>query len=182
MRDIMSYITTFSGTHFDPVNPEENLIEVKDIAHALSLLCRANGHVQFFYSVAQHAIACTKEAKARGLSERIQFGCLLHDASEAYLSDITRPIKKKLTVYLEIESNLQKAIWNKFFKIPLTAEELKQIFEIDDDMLSYEFKHLMPESINNHYEKIQADIRCEYVDPERIEQEFLRLYEALISR
>lgn len=178
----MSYITTFTGTYFDPVNPEENLIEVKDIAHALSLLCRANGHMRFFYSVAQHAIACAKEAEARGLSKRIQFGCLLHDASEAYLSDITRPIKKKLTVYLEIESNLQNAIWNKFFKIPLTAEELKQIFEIDDDMLSYEFKHLMPEPINNHYEKIQADIQCEFVNPEKVEQEFLRLYEALISR
>ena len=53
----MSYITTFTGKHFDPIHPVPEKIDVKDIAHALSLICRANGHTRFFYSVAQHSIA-----------------------------------------------------------------------------------------------------------------------------
>ena len=63
----MSYITTFTGKHFGPIHPIPEKIDMKDIAHALSLICRANGHTRFFYSVAQHSIACCKEAKTRGL-------------------------------------------------------------------------------------------------------------------
>ena len=61
----MSYITTVTGKHFDPVNPDEKLIDIYDIAHSLSLICRANGHIKHFYSVAQHSVACAKEAQKR---------------------------------------------------------------------------------------------------------------------
>lgn len=50
----MTYITTYTGKHFDPVNPDASLLCIEDIAHALSLLCRGNGHVQTFFSVGQH--------------------------------------------------------------------------------------------------------------------------------
>ena len=100
----MSYITTFTGKHFDPIHPVPEKIDMKDIAHALSLICRANGHTRFFYSVAQHSIACCKEAKTRGLSNHIQLGCLLHDSCETYMSNVTRPIKAKLTEYLKLEA------------------------------------------------------------------------------
>ena len=91
-------------------------LDIKDIAHALSLICRGNGHVQHFYSVAQHSLACAKEAKVRGYRKEIILGCLLHDASEAYLSDVTRPIKKELTYYLEVEDVLQNSIWKYFIQ------------------------------------------------------------------
>ena len=103
----MSYITTYTGKHFDPIQPEPGLFDLTDISHALSLLCRGNGHMKHFYSVAQHSIACAEEAKARGYSARVQLGCLLHDASEAYLSDVTRPVKKDLDYYLKVEALLQ---------------------------------------------------------------------------
>ena len=77
----MSSIVTFTEKHFDPTAPEENLIDLSDIGHALSLICRGNGHVKYFYSVAQHSIACCREAQARGYSDRVQLACLLHDAS-----------------------------------------------------------------------------------------------------
>ena len=92
----MGYITTFTGEDFDPTEPDINKIKIEDIAHALSLICRANGHFIRFYSVGQHCINCANEAKARGLPELIQFACLFHDASEAYISDITSPVKKHL--------------------------------------------------------------------------------------
>lgn len=94
----MSFITTYTKKYFDPLNVDESLLDIKDIAHALSLICRGNGHVQYFYSVAQHSLACAKEAKARGYSKEVILGCLLHDGSEVYLSDVTRPIKKNLLI------------------------------------------------------------------------------------
>ncbi|MBQ2478887.1 MAG: phosphohydrolase, partial [Erysipelotrichales bacterium] len=102
----MSYITTYSGIHFTPTDPDPSQIEIRDIAHSLSLLCRANGHFKYFYTVAQHSLACALEAKARNHSVRVQLGCLLHDAAEAYVSDVTRPIKALLPEYLPIEDRL----------------------------------------------------------------------------
>lgn len=116
----MSCITTYTGKNFDPLDVDESLLDIKDIAHALSLMCRGNGHVQHFYSVAQHSLACAKEAKERGYSKEIILGCLFHDASEAYLSDVTRPIKKELTYYLEVEDVLP----NVAVKLPALAVEI----------------------------------------------------------
>lgn len=175
----MSYITTSSGKHFDPVAPDDTLLNIRDIAHALSLICRANGHVRRFYSVAQHSIACCREAEARGLSARIQYGCLLHDASEAYLSDVTRPIKSMMTEYLRVEDRLQSLIWQHFVGTPFSEEETRLIFGIDDDMLSYEFLHLMPESVSDDYKHILSCPSMDFVQPEAIEEEFVSLASAL---
>ena len=139
----MSAIMTYTGTMFDPLNPQLDQIDSRDIAHALSMLCRANGHFKSFYSVGQHCVNCMQEAAARGYSRKVQLACLLHDASEAYLSDITRPVKQKLPQYLEIEKPLQEAILNKYLAEPLTQEEWKQVQDIDDAMLYHEFLALM---------------------------------------
>ena len=121
---------TYSKIMFDPLQPDTALIDIQDIAHALSMLCRANGHFKSFYSVGQHCINCAKEAARRGYSRRVQLGCLLHDGSEAYLSDVTRPVKQVMPMYLQIEEPLQKVIWDKWLQPGLTEEELRQIFEM----------------------------------------------------
>ena len=139
----MDYITTFTGENFVPTDPDINQIHIEDIAHALSLMCRANGHFERFYSIAQHSINCYYEAKARSHSENVQMACLLHDASEAYLSDITRPVKKHLLKYQEIEKNLQRVIFSRFLSSPLTDDEATQVEKVDYDMLVYEFDALM---------------------------------------
>ena len=66
-----SYITTYTHRHFDPTDPDPELILIEDIAHALSMLCRGNGHVSSFRSVGEHCICCAKEAAGRGLSQRL---------------------------------------------------------------------------------------------------------------
>ena len=76
------YITTYGGTHFMPMEPEAADIHITDIAHALSLLCRGNGHVKHFFSVGQHCVNCALEAMARGHSRRVCLACLLHDAGD----------------------------------------------------------------------------------------------------
>ncbi|MDO5520825.1 MAG: phosphohydrolase [bacterium] len=171
----MSFITTFTGKKFDPVHPEVELIDIRDIAHALSMLCRANGHVKHFYTVGQHSLACYHEAEARGYSEKIKMACLLHDASEAYLSDVTRPIKKTLPEYLVVEDKLQTVIWNKYLASPLTEEEEKKVFEIDDDMLDYEFKHLMPRELSDRYKNIVGNHDLSFVDPKLVEDQLFEL-------
>ncbi|WP_455538752.1 HD domain-containing protein [Terrisporobacter sp.] len=173
----MSAITTYSGKLFDPTNPTIEGIDIIDITHALSLLCRGNGHVKHFYSVGQHSISCYKEAKKRNYSKKIQLACLLHDASEAYLSDITRPVKPKLPEYLAMEDKLQNMIWQKFLEEPLSEEELKQVFSIDDDILSYEFEYLMPKKISDNYKNLITKPDLSFVDPFTVEKEFMDIVE-----
>lgn len=140
----MPTMSTFSGRKPDPMNIDAREICPEDIAHALSLLCRGGGHLLRFYSVGQHSLNCMKEAQARGWSRRVQFACLLHDASEAYLSDVIRPVKAHFPLYAEAERNAMARIRETFGLLDLNEEENRQWKQIDDDMLEYELKHLMP--------------------------------------
>ncbi len=172
----MSSITTYSKLRFDPIEPDPEFIKIEDIAHSLSLLCRANGHFKRFFSVAQHSLNCCREAKARGYSEKIQLACLLHDASEAYLSDITRPVKHHLPEYLRIEERLQNAIWNRFILQPLTEEDLHQVFEIDDAQLYHEFLFFMEEKVFDKQPSLLAQPDFESRPFDETEKEFLTAF------
>lgn len=135
-------ILTYTNTLFYPLAPRAEEVKIKDIAHALAQMCRANGHFRTFYSVAQHSINCAREAAARGLPVRIRLACLLHDASEAYISDITRPVKYYLDDYKKIEHKLQTVIYQKFGIGALTASECRQIGAVDNALLHHEFEQL----------------------------------------
>jgi hypothetical protein len=97
--------------------------------------------------VGQHSVCCCLEAIERDYEPRVCLGALLHDASEAYLCDIIRPIKKELPQYLAIEEVLQNMIYQKFLRSPLVPEEMQRITDIDDTMLSAEFKFFMNEEL-----------------------------------
>lgn len=107
-------ISTINKIRFDPTNPSEDDIDIRDIAHALSMMTRANGHFTEFYSVARHSVNCALEATARGYSKRVALFCLLHDSAESYIGDMTRPLKMHFPLFSEYEKKLQKVI---FFKI-----------------------------------------------------------------
>jgi len=139
----MEHIVTFLGEEFTPLDPDIKQIHIEDIAHSLSLMCRANGHIDHFFSVAQHSINCANEAKARGFSARVQLACLIHDASEAYISDVTRPVKYYLTEYKAIEKCLQDVIYTRFLGNVLSDDEVSAVDQIDNDMLVCEFCILM---------------------------------------
>lgn len=175
----MSYILTFKKKEFYPLDPNIDDIDIDDIAHALSLLCRANGHFKHFYSVGLHSINCAKEAIARGYSKNVVLGCLLHDASEAYLADITRPVKKHLHKYLEIEEVLQNKVFEKWIPT-LSAEERKLVFEIDDAILYYEFISLFEEKIFDYTPVLKSEPRFDYVGFSLVEKEFKDMFSQLI--
>ena len=134
----MSVMNTFSGKKFDPMHMNSEDVSLEDLAHALSLLCRGGGHLKYFYSVGQHSINCMKEARARGWSKRVQLACLLHDASEAYIADIIRPVKAHLPEYYKIESKIMTCIFDKFGLGDLSEEENSRWRQIDDEILDYE--------------------------------------------
>jgi len=115
-----TYLLTYTGREFYPLHPDPNNVDIKDIAHSLSNSCRFTGHISKFYSVAQHSVIvshlCQPENALAGL---------LHDASEAYLSDIARPVKytEKMEGYREIEALLEKTINEKFgIPYPMSAD------------------------------------------------------------
>lgn len=175
------HITTAHKIHFKPLEPKKEEIMIEDIAHALSLMTRANGHFPEFYSVGQHCIGCYKEAVARGLGEKIAFICLLHDASEAYIADITRPVKKELKEYLVIEKHLQDAIYERFLGAVPADDEMKEVSEIDDAMLFHEFYHYMGEKVFT-YEPRLLTTPDFYERPfKEVEKEYLDIYRMLVK-
>lgn len=129
-----SYLITYTGKHFYPFAPKAKDVDILDIAHSLSLLCRFNGHTKKFFSVAQHC--CNAYDLA---SNSNKFAALMHDSSEAYLSDVIRPIKPYLTNYYKIEKKLEVVLAKKFrYKYPY-EEEVKMV---DDMLLHTELRDL----------------------------------------
>lgn len=116
------HIRTFSGIYMNVFEPTLDMINIIDIAHALSKQCRFGGNLPMFYSVAQHSISCCNMIQ----EDKHKLQALLHDASEAYLIDIPSPIKKRLKEYLIIEERLMLLIAQKFgFEYPLSPEVKK---------------------------------------------------------
>lgn len=172
------YITTYTKIHFTPLEPKTEDIRIEDIAHALSLMSRANGHFPKFYSVGQHCIHCCEEAAARGYTKREQLACLLHDASEAYLADITRPVKRNLSRYKEMEDVLQGSIFEKYLG-ELSARERESWRELDDTLLYYEFDHFMGEKLYDCPGKLLSSPVFDTEPFERTEQRYLEWFERL---
>ncbi len=133
-----AWIQTFSGRQFFPLRPLLSSIHIEDIAHALSNICRFTGHCREFYSVAQHSVLCSRE-----LPNPLRLWGLLHDASEAYLCDLAKPIKDLLPSYRELESRLMKAIAERYgLGWPMPA----MVHEVDMSMLLTERRDLLAES------------------------------------
>lgn len=123
-----SWIRTFTGNSFDPLNPDPFRIRLSDIAHALSNTGRFSGHTTQFYSVAQHSVHVADILRQLGFSEHTQFEGLLHDATEAYLVDIPRPIKIQpfMQGYRDAEAKLEQVMAKRFKLTYPMADAVKQ--------------------------------------------------------
>jgi hypothetical protein len=177
----MGMITTYTGKRFDPINPDKNTIDIHDIAHALSLTCRGNGHVKNFFSVGQHCVYCAREAEARGYSRRVILGCLLHDASEAYMSDVPRPFKLMLPEYQRLEDKLIDLIYEHFLGSVLTEEEQAKVKEIDDDILYFDMIELLNVSQEGPAPKMHIKVSYSVRPFEEIENAYIEIFERYIE-
>lgn len=126
---------TATGKMFWPMDPRPEEVCIKDIAHALSMQCRFGGHCLKFYSVAEHCVHM-----ARAVSQQNALWALLHDASEAYIVDVPRPIKKYLAGYSSIEQRIMFAVCDKFGLPRTMPREVKQA---DDAILLAEADQIM---------------------------------------
>ncbi|KGT87213.1 hypothetical protein NG99_23605 [Erwinia typographi] len=117
----MSWITTVTGKHFNFVQIDQNSICIEDIAVALSNICRFTGHLPNFYSVAQHSVLVSQLVPPEFALE-----ALMHDAAEAYCSDINSPLKALLPDYQAVLGNVEHAIADKFNLPPVMSAPVKR--------------------------------------------------------
>ncbi|BAQ16065.1 phosphohydrolase [Methyloceanibacter caenitepidi] len=129
------WLQTFTGKQFWPLDPHPDDIDIRDIAHALANTCRFNGHCLRFYSVAEHSVAVAENVP---LEHRLT--ALLHDAAEAYLADVPRPVKPYLSGYKDIERQLDECIAEKF---GLAYPWPDAVHEVDNRILADEQVQLM---------------------------------------
>ena len=175
MNNVMN---TYNKKIFDPWHMTTNDVDIRDIAHALSLLCRGCGHVKFFYSVGLHCLNCANEAISRQYEPKIQLACLLHDASEAYISDIIRPVKSKLLEYQQLENKIINTIYE-HFNLQLNTEDLKKVKAIDDDMLKNEMPIIFSTCLLDNIPKLASNPIIEELPFKKVEQDYLNMFDKL---
>ena len=129
------WMETYTGKHFHFLNPKSEEVDIRDIAHHLSMLCRFTGAVKTFYSVAEHSVRVS-----RIVNPRSKMAALLHDAAEAYTNDMSRPLKYVMPKIEEIESSILGFIYKVF---NITGYDWDEVREADDILLMTEGRDLM---------------------------------------
>ena len=188
------YIETFTGKRVNPVRLVPSDIDIRDIAHSLSLICRYNGHCREFYSVAQHCVMVAKIARQRFKSfyfltnyatggcgpgvGGIELAALLHDASEAYLSDVPSPLKSLLINYEEIEAGVLAVVYERFLGRQPNDAEFFIVKTIDKSIWQTEVFNLF-DDWRSWEGTFDADLlyTIDIWTSERAEREFLKTYE-----
>ncbi|HEX2868662.1 MAG TPA: hypothetical protein VHO03_16600 [Ignavibacteriales bacterium] len=183
----MTWIQTYTGKKFNVFDPDSDSICIEDIAHSLSLQCRFNGHCKEFYSVAEHCVRMVNEAHRvyKEYTPQLGFMLLLHDASEAYLCDIPRPIKhsEEFERYRILEGNLEMIIYGKFgLSINHILENRSIVNHYDNRILVTEARDLLskpPEDwqIVKEYQPFAGII--DPVAPVIAEKAYLQMFEHL---
>jgi hypothetical protein len=183
-------IETYTGHYLDLVNPSAEDVLLEDIAVALSNICRYAGAVTKFYSVAEHAVRVSKLAQQEGADVLTQMLCLHHDDHEAYMGDITTPLKRVIRkeapgILEDIASNLDSAIYESF-GLPHPTREQQEVIDHCDITALYR------EAATLKYSHGRGDHwgRHEYVrpyagigwTPSKAEQTFLKRHATLAKK
>ena len=113
-------ILLLSGEYFDLAEPEACAFQVSDIAHALGNICRFTGHTQRFYSVAEHSVICSHMVPPEDA-----MAALMHDASEAFIGDVSTPLKSLLPDYKSVEHRVEQAVWSRLGLPPTLPPSVK---------------------------------------------------------
>lgn len=169
----MSWIQSYNGIKFDLINTTKDMIDINDIAHALSLICRFNGHCKEFYSVAQHCVLMSELIEPEFALE-----ALLHDASEAYIADLVRPIKPYVGDYGIIEANLMQSIY-RAFGMDLTFECNDKVKVADNRMLFTEKAQITKHQLDWGWSAEPYDITITCWSPAEAETRFLNRFNEL---
>ncbi len=178
------WIQTFLGLRFYPLDPRPEDVDARDIAHALANKCRFTGHTRRFYSVAEHSLLVAR-AFSRSASPTERLWALLHDAAEAYLPDVARPIKADLIGFQEIEDRVLRCV-AQAFELPWPMPP--SIAAVDLRALKTEAEALMPkpEEFSGLADVALIDTAWDFdvrgLTPSEAESEFLSVLEGLRAR
>jgi 5'-deoxynucleotidase YfbR-like HD superfamily hydrolase len=168
-----SWIRTYTGGRAYFFEPENSIIEIQDIAHALSLLCRFNGATEKFYSISQHCCIIANQIYDETNDPYLAFSGLMHDAQEAFVSDIPSPFKRRFPEFVEAEKRFEIWLAQKFGY----ALDLPIVKKHDLKCLATEMRDLM--RVSDHKAIIHAPYSFKITpeSPEKAKQEFLFEFE-----
>lgn len=156
-------IETYTGKAVNVIDMKPSMVDIVDISHALSMICRYNGHIPTFYSVAEHSVRVAKALERQGCEPLVCLTGLLHDASETYVGDMVRPLKRAPGIGSEhqrIEDQVSRAIFAKLGGIyPYPPE----IHKADEDAYRWEVANIRTGKVKGW-------------SPKRARMEFLQLF------
>lgn len=169
----MIFMQTYTGKKIYLENPSVDDIDIEDIAQGLANTCRFAGQCSEFYSVAEHSIRVAIAVNNR----EIEFEALMHDATEAYIHDITSPLKSVLPEYKRIEIRLNDVIREKF---NISSNFHKEIREADLRMLATEREVVFKDRVlwGKFMDKVEPYSRKDFnfYSPQQAREEFLKVF------
>lgn len=171
------WIQTYTGRQFWPLDPRPEDIDIRDIAHALAHKCRYSGHTSQFYSVAEHSVFVSDN-----VPEDLALWGLLHDAAEAYLPDVPRPLKHEpeMAWFRAVEARIMGAVCDHF---GLCRDEPREVSRVDAAILADEMAQLMaPPPAPWNLPEPPVGLRLPCYSPETAEFLFLYRFDRLVSR
>jgi len=169
LHDTDGAINTVASGKIDLLNPTADMVHIADIARGLSNVCRFGGQIPHFYSVAQHSILVAKLMQEDGCDSEQQFYGLMHDASEAYLGDMVRPVKLKVRKYQSLEKQLMKVI----------AERFEMDYGLFNDVKPYDRLALEMEFDTFFNDK---DLLGRIYSPSQSRERFMTIYKVLVRK
>lgn len=172
-RVIGPTILLHSGEYFDFEAPETSAFTIDDVAHGLSMTCRFAGQCRSFYSVAEHCVHAS-----RHVAPEFAYDALMHDAAEAFIGDVSKPLKDLLGDYRAIEHRIEAAVLARFgVSFPMPAA----VKEIDIVLLATEQRHLMRNRDDWAYTRGRTPLEIELPcwSPSEAKAQFLARYAEL---
>jgi hypothetical protein len=169
-------IMLHSGAWFDFCAPHASNFVIEDVAHGLAHICRYAGQCKSFYSVAEHSLLVSETALG------FEFEALMHDAAEAFLGDVTRPLKQMLPEFKKIEAEVEKAIFDRFGIVHPLPQEVKKA---DLRVLAAEQKQIMPEGTDGWVrgQRVEpAPVTVRNLSPMEAKVAFMERFNALWDR
>ena len=162
------YVETYTGNRFYPFDPRPAEVDLRDVASGLAHTCRFGGQCRTFYSVALHSLHVSRDLARTGRGPRVQLHGLLHDAGEAYVGDVPRPVKTEFASLERVEERIREAVWAALDVRPPDEEEWAAVVAADDRLLAYEASELLADgSWAAEPPDVDYDLRAGSVDDVR---------------